>query len=78
MGTRSGDGGATFDVLRESQPSRKSCDLVFQHAFDLDSSGDPLAFASVTGNLWLSENAGDNESGFGTHLPPTCAREFLL
>ena len=73
--TRTRDGGATFDVLREGLPQEHAYDIVYRHCLDIDASGDRLAFGSTTGSLWVTENQGDAWQHVSAHLPPIyCVR----
>jgi hypothetical protein len=74
--TRTRDGGQTFDVLREGLPQEHAYDLVFRHAFDIDGTGDRLAFGSTTGGLWTSDDGGDRWAAASVHLPPIYAVSF--
>jgi hypothetical protein len=67
---RTRDGGKTFEVLRRGLPQEHAYDLVYRHALDVDGTGERLAMGSTTGNLWISENAGDDWSAAASHLPP--------
>ena len=73
--SRTTDGGASFDVLREGLPQHHAYDLVFRHALDVDMTGERLVCGSTTGSLWVSEDGGDSWITVATHLPPIyCAR----
>ncbi len=73
--TRTRDGGASFDVLRQGLPQEQAYDLVFRHALDVDDSGQRLAFGSTTGSVWTSEDQGDSWTCLSNHLPPVyCVR----
>ena len=73
--TRTRDGGASFEVLREGLPQQHAYDICFRHALDVDDSGDRLAFGSTTGSLWISEDQGDSWQTVSAHLPPVyCVR----
>jgi photosystem II stability/assembly factor-like uncharacterized protein len=74
--TRTRDGGKSFDVLSEGLPQQHAYDLTYRHAFDIDDSGDCLAFGSTTGSLWVSENQGDTWQLLNGHLPPIYALRF--
>jgi hypothetical protein len=74
--TRTRDGGKSFEILREGLPQEHAYDLVYRHGFDIDESGDRLAFGSTTGGLWISENGGDSWSLISAHLPPIYAVRF--
>ena len=73
---RTRDGGASFEVLREGLPQRDAYDLVYRHGLAIDTSGERLAFGSTTGNLWLSENAGERWQLVNGNLPPIHAVSF--
>jgi hypothetical protein len=70
VAARTRDGGKSFEVLQKGLPQEHAYDLVFRHALDVDPSGEILAMGSTTGNLWVSENAGDSWSAVSHHLPP--------
>ncbi len=73
--SRTRDGGASFEVLRNGLPQSNAFDLTFRHALDIDETGNRLAFGSTTGSLWASENQGDGWSHISAHLPPVyCVR----
>ena len=75
--TRTRDGGASFDVLRNGLPQAQAYDLVFRHALDIDRQGELIAFGSTTGNVWISEDGGDHFITVSTHLPPVYAVCFV-
>ena len=72
---RTRDGGQSFEALRSGLPQEQAYDLVYRHGLDIDRSGDLLAFGSTTGNLFISENQGDDWTSISAHLPPIyCVR----
>lgn len=73
--TRTRDGGASFDVLSAGLPD-PSWDLVYRHALAVDETGERLAMGSTTGNLWVSEDAGDSWTLVSAHLPPIAVVQF--
>lgn len=75
--TRTRDGGRTFDVLHEGLPQDHAYDITYRHAFDIDDTGDRLAFGSSTGALWMSENQGDTWKCISAHLPPIYCVRFV-
>jgi hypothetical protein len=75
--SRTVDGGKTFTSLSRGLPQEDSYDLVYRHCLDIDSSGERLAMASTTGNLWVSENSGDRWSQLSGYLPPVYALRFV-
>lgn len=74
--TRTRDGGESFDVLDRGLPPVPAWDLVYRHALAVDETGDRLAFGSTTGNLWVSEDAGDSWAQVSAHLPPVNVVRF--
>ena len=74
--TRTRDGGQSCDVLRNGLPQQHAYDVVYRHALDLDTTGKRLAFGSTTGNVWISENGGDNWQQLPYSLPPIYAVHF--
>jgi photosystem II stability/assembly factor-like uncharacterized protein len=71
---RTEDGGKTWTALRDGLPQRTAFDLVYRHALDVR--GDRLAFATTTGNVYLSENRGDTWECLGHNLPPVFSVRF--
>lgn len=55
---RTEDGGKTWQQLRNGLPQKDCYDMAFRHALDI--SGDTLAFGTITGNMFISEDRGDN------------------
>jgi photosystem II stability/assembly factor-like uncharacterized protein len=75
--TRTRDGGESFDVLRNGLPQTHAYDLVYRHALAIDRSGELLALGSTTGNVWISEDGGDQFTTVSSHLPPVYAVCFV-
>ncbi len=75
--TRTDDGGQQFKALRNGLPDQPSYDLVYRHALAIDTRGEQLAMASTTGNLWLSDNDGDDWQLVSSFLPPAVAVQFV-
>lgn len=73
--TRTRDGGSSFDVLSTGLPEQ-SWDLIYRHALAVDETGDVLAMGSTTGNLWVSEDAGDSWTLVSSYLPPIAVVQF--
>ncbi|TQV75557.1 exo-alpha-sialidase [Aliikangiella marina] len=71
------DRGKTFSALDNGLPTEKCYDLVFRHGLDIDHNGEKLLLGSTTGNLWLSEDQGQNWQCISNHLPPIYAVRFL-
>lgn len=71
---RTRDGGQTWQQLRQGLPQENAYDVVYRHA--LHNSGDCLAFGSTTGNLYLSEDAGDTWATVANNLPPIYSVRF--
>ncbi|WP_437736081.1 WD40/YVTN/BNR-like repeat-containing protein [Sorangium sp. So ce1335] len=75
--SRTRDGGATWEVLRNGLPQRHAYDLTLRHALDIDDTGDRLAFGSTTGSLWITEDQGDSWQAISAHLPPIYCVRFM-
>ncbi|MGV3720327.1 MAG: WD40/YVTN/BNR-like repeat-containing protein [Actinomycetota bacterium] len=71
---RTNDGGETWPALRNGLPQESSYDIVFRHA--LDQAGDRVAFGSTTGNVYLSDDRGENWQSLGHHFPPIYSARF--
>lgn len=71
---RTRDGGETWEQLRRGLPQDNAYDVVYRHA--LANSGQCLAFGSTTGNLYLSEDAGDSWTTVANNLPPVYSVRF--
>lgn len=75
--TRTRDGGASFEALRDGLPQEHAYDLVFRHALDVAPDGETLAFGSTSGALWLSDDQGDAWQTLSVHLPPVYCVRFV-
>ena len=75
--THSKDGGESFQQLSNGLPQENCYDLIFRHALDIDSTGSQLLMGSTTGNLWYSDDEGENWKCLSNHLPPVFAVKFL-
>jgi hypothetical protein len=72
--TKTTDGGKSFTTISQGLPT-PSYDLVYRHGLDVDKTGERLVMGSTTGNLWISEEAGESWQHVSAHLPPIyCAR----
>lgn len=74
--TRTRDGGRTFESLRKGLPQQGCYDLIYRHGLVVADDGTNLLMASTTGNLWASENAGDDWYLISGNLPPVYAVRF--
>ena len=72
---RTDDGGKSWTDFRNGLPQRSSFDIVYRHA--LDTSGDTLAFGTTTGNLYLSDDLGENWECISANLPMVHSVEFV-
>jgi hypothetical protein len=73
---RTRDGGASFEPLAGGLPQEASWDLVYRHALVVDGAGTRLAMGSTTGNLWISDDAGETWAQASGHLPPIAQVAF--
>lgn len=53
------DGGKTFESLNKGLPAKNSYDLIYRHCLDVNRDGDILMMGSTSGNLWVSEDGGE-------------------
>jgi photosystem II stability/assembly factor-like uncharacterized protein len=74
--SRTGDGGKTWQAMREGLPQRDAFDLVYRHGLEVDDSGERLAMGSTTGALWISDDGGECWELINAHLPPIYAVRF--
>jgi photosystem II stability/assembly factor-like uncharacterized protein len=65
---RTTDGGKNWEPLRRGLPQEEAYDVIYRHA--LANQGDLLAFGTTTGNLYVSEDRGDNWHTVANNLPP--------
>lgn len=72
---RTDDGGKTWAELRTGLPQQHSYDVVFRHALDIQ--GNILAFGTTTGNVFISENRGDEWYCLGNYLPLVYSVRFV-
>ncbi|MEO1251348.1 MAG: sialidase family protein [Pseudomonadota bacterium] len=70
------DGGKSWTPMSNGLPDEESYDLIYRHALDIDDAGERLVMGSTTGNLWVSENAGERWAPVSAHLPPIAAVSF--
>jgi hypothetical protein len=75
--SRTTDGGKSFDVFGDGLPAEHAYDLVYRHAFEVDSSGDRLVMGSTTGSLWSSASAGEHWGTVNANLPPIYFTRFV-
>lgn len=71
---RTEDGGQSWQDFRAGLPQEHCYDLVFRHALDI--SGERLAFGTTTGNLFLSDDRGENWTCIHHHLPMVYSVRF--
>lgn len=73
--TRTRDGGASFDELREGLPQEHAYDITFRHTLAIDESGENLVFGTTTGSVFATKDQGDSWACVSNHLPPVyCVR----
>lgn len=71
---RTDDGGKTWQNFRSGLPQSGCFDIVYRHALDI--TGDSLAFGTTTGNLYLSNDRGENWNALSNSLPMIYSLEF--
>jgi photosystem II stability/assembly factor-like uncharacterized protein len=71
---RTDDGGKTWKELRNGLPQQNCFDIVYRHA--LTSSEDAVAFGTTTGNLFFSQNRGENWQVINNYLPMIHSLQF--
>lgn len=71
---RTRDGGKTWQALRKGLPQENCYDIVFRHGMDLTES--TIAFGSTTGNVFWTDNEGENWQTLGNYLPPIFSVRF--
>jgi photosystem II stability/assembly factor-like uncharacterized protein len=71
---RTTDGGQSWQSLQRGLPQQNAYDIVLRHALDI--AGDCLCFGSTTGNVYLSEDRGENWHCLGNHFPPVYSVRF--
>ncbi len=71
---RTTDGGKTWQSFRNGLPQQNAYDIVLRHGMDV--SGDTLCFGSTTGNVYLSEDRGENWRCLGSNFPPIYSVRF--
>lgn len=71
---RTEDGGKTWKECRNGLPQATTYDLTFRHA--LDKQGDTLVFGTTTGNVYVSDDRGDNWRCVANNLPPIYSVRF--
>ncbi len=74
---RTENGGKSWSAQSTGLPKTPAYDLVFRHALDIDKTGERLVMGSTTGNLWITENGGDNWRHLSAYLPPIAAVAFV-
>jgi len=60
------NGGVSWEPVRNGLPQEYCFDIVFRHALDID--GSTMAFGSTTGNLYVSEDYGENWACLSSNL----------
>lgn len=71
---RTSDGGQSWQQLRQGLPQQAAFDVVYRHA--LAAEDGCVAFGSTTGNLYVSEDAGDTWTAVSHNLPPIYSVRF--
>lgn len=72
---RTDDGGKSWKSYTDGLPQENCFDLVYRHGLDI--LGSELAFASTTGNLFISNDLGETWSNEANYLPPVYCVHFV-
>lgn len=72
---RTDDGGKTWIQQRNGLPQENCFDIVYRHA--LATSGNAVAFGTTTGNLFFSDDKGDNWQVINNYLPMVYSVQFV-
>ncbi|MBK5272654.1 MAG: glycosyl hydrolase [Bacteroidia bacterium] len=72
---RTDDGGKTWIQQRKGLPQENCFDIVYRHALAL--SGNALAFGTTTGNLFFSDDKGENWQVLNNYLPMVYSVQFV-
>ncbi len=72
--SRTTDGGKTWQELTNGLPQHNAFDITYRHALDL--TGDTLCFGTTTGNVFLSQNGGDDWEVLSNYLPMVYSVRF--
>ncbi len=72
---RTKDGGKSWEKLTSGLPQQACYDIVYRHGMDI--TGNTLAFGTTTGNLFLSENKGEDWDCINHYLPMIYSVRFV-
>lgn len=70
------DGGKTWQLCNKGLPQENAFDIIYRHALDIDDTGEKLVMGSTTGNLWISEDQGEQWKTLSNTMPPIYAVRF--
>lgn len=72
---RTEDAGKTWQKLRNGLPQQNSYDITFRHALHID--GNQLAFGTTSGNVYFSDDRGDNWHRIAQNLAVVYSVKFF-
>ncbi len=72
---RTSDGGKTWQACRNGLPQNNAFDITYRHALDI--TGDTLAFGTTTGNLYMSDNRGEDWTTLSNNLAMVYSLFFI-
>ena len=72
---RTDDGGTTWSLHRDGLPA-PAYDFPFRHGLDVGADGETVAFATTSGNLYVSEDGGRTWTTVSTNLPLVYSLRF--
>ncbi|MEP3389933.1 MAG: glycosyl hydrolase [Reichenbachiella sp.] len=73
---RTDDGGKTWKEQRAGLPQENCFDIVYRHCLDI--SGDSLVFGTTTGNVYYSNDLGENWKQLSSDLPMVYSVEIVV
>ncbi|MDJ0973499.1 MAG: glycosyl hydrolase [Planctomycetota bacterium] len=73
---RTDDGGSTWAEQREGLPQKGTWDFPLRHCLDVGTDGETLAFATTSGNLYVSEDGGGSWACLTNNLPMVYSVRF--
>ncbi|MDA1193742.1 MAG: glycosyl hydrolase [Planctomycetota bacterium] len=73
---RTDDGGKTWREQSQGLPQEGAMDFPYRHGMDASADGETLAFATTSGNAYVSENGGESWQTLSNNLPLVYSLRF--